>query len=54
MLSHFKVGDVRLHALQTLLQLYEVEEFLPQLEPLTSRFKVSFNLQNTQIRLDVM
>lgn len=36
---HDKVGDVRLHALQSLLRLYKVEEFLPQLEPLTSRFK---------------
>ncbi|CAB3984799.1 cohesin subunit SA-2-like, partial [Paramuricea clavata] len=36
---HDKDGDVRFHALQSLHKLYEIEEFLPQLEPLTSRFK---------------
>ncbi|XP_028401572.1 cohesin subunit SA-2-like [Dendronephthya gigantea] len=36
---HDKDGDVRFHALQTLHKLYEIEEFLTQLEPLTSRFK---------------
>ncbi|XP_046853053.1 cohesin subunit SA-1-like [Xenia sp. Carnegie-2017] len=36
---HDKEGEVRNHALETLYKLYQVEEFLSQLEPLTSRFK---------------